>query len=296
MRNLSILDWSWYIFRAYYALPQLTNKEGENINAIYWFFKMLLSLLKEKPDYFVIAWDSPAPTIRKQIFTQYKANRPSLPDNFKRQIKNIKELVKKANIPYLEIPWYEADDIIYSIIENFKDKNLSFNIISADKDLRQFLWRWNITIVDPQRLKKYDQIEFFKKYGFQPQYIVDRLALVWDSSDNIPWVKWIWEKTATQLIQKYNTIENIYNNLEKLPTKIRNLLEKWKEDAFKSKKLIQLILVPWIENINIEEFTAKKINFDKLEENLIKKRWFKSLQKNIEEIKKLYSKSQLSLF
>ncbi len=295
MKKLNILDGSWYIFRAYYALPKLTNEEWENINAIYGFFRMLFSILKEKPDYLVIAWDSPKPSIRKKIFPEYKANRPKLPDNFKWQLTTIHNIIEQINIPALTIPWYEADDIIYSLVNNLASPNITINILSADKDLLQFLEKGNITITDPQRLKKINQLDFIKKYWFKPQYIVDFLALVWDSSDNIPWVRWIWKNTATELIKKFWTIENIYNNLDKLDPKIKTLLEKWKEDAFKSKKLIKLIQIPEIKNINIENFKINP-NFDKIKEILIDKFHFKSLEKTINELKKIYSQNQLTLF
>jgi DNA polymerase-1 len=194
------------------------------------------------------------------------------------------------------IPWYEADDIIYSLVEKFKnDKNLTITILSSDKDLRQFLDWWNIIIIDPQRLKKIDKLEFIKKYWFEPKYIVDWLALVGDSSDNIPWVKWIGEKIATELIKKYKTIENIYHHLDTIPEKIRKKLIEWKEYAFKSKQLIKLLKVPWIENYKLSNFQIN-IDFDKLKKILIEEKGFKSFEKNLEELKKIYSAKQMSLF
>lgn len=296
MEKFYILDWSWFFFRAYYALPELNDEIWNNINAIYWFFRMLISLLKEKPDYFVIAWDSPTETIRKQIFKEYKANRPKLPDNFKWQIKQIKKITDELNIPNLTIPWYEADDIIYSLVEKFKNnKNLAINILSSDKDLKQFLDSWNITIIDPQRLKKTTKLEFIKEYWFEPKYIVDWLSLVWDSSDNIPWIKWIWKKTATELIKKYKTIENIYQNIDQIPANIKKKLLEWKEDAFKSKELIKLMQIPYIEKIDLSNFKFN-LDIDKLKSILVDKLKFKSFEKQLNELKKIYTTKQISLF
>jgi len=294
MKKIYILDGSWYIFRAYYALPEIKDKEWNLANAIYGFFKMIFSLLKDNPDYLIITWDSPAQTLREKDFAEYKINRPSIPDDFKAQIKKIKDISTKIWLNTLEIPGYEADDIIFNLVKKLDNKNNLIYIISSDKDLKQLL-KDNVVMLDPMKWKKITHIDFLKEYWFKPAYIVDFLSLTGDNIDNIPWVKWIGKKTAQQLIQQFNTIENIYQNLDKLPEKTKKLLEKDKENTFFSKKLIQLMDIPEFEidlnklNKNIDIQQAKKIFIDQL--------GFKSFEKILNQFKNQSNQTQqLSLF
>ena len=146
-----------------------------------------------------------------------------------------------------------------------------------------------------EHLKKTTKIEFIKKYWFEPKYIVDRLALIGDNSDNIPGIKWIWEKIATELIKKYKTIENIYNHLDEIPEKIRKKLVEWKEKVFKSKQLIKLLKIPWIDNYCLNDFSLN-INSEKLYNVLVSQYGFKSFEKTLKELKSLYNTKQISLF
>jgi len=125
---------------------------------------MLFKILKDKPDYFVISWDSPKLTVRKEKYKQYKANRPILPDNFKWQLNEIQNIVKQIDIPYIISPGYEADDIIYSLVKKIgKEKNINLKILSADKDLKQLLQNENIILIDPQRFKTETKQSFIQK-------------------------------------------------------------------------------------------------------------------------------------
>lgn len=285
-----IVDWSWYLFRSYYAMPDLKNSDWESIWAIYWFFRMLIKLLQEKPEKFVIAWDSWWKTVRHDQYKEYKANRPKIPNEFKNQIEVIKDIIVKLNIPFIWIKWYEADDIIFSLA---KKANWLVRIVSSDKDLKQLLCD-TITFYDPVKQVNETSIDFFTKMWFQPINIVDYLSLLWDASDNIPWVKWIWKKTAELLIKEFSTIENIYENIDKISWSVKNKLIEWKEFAFKSKELINLILIDEVDPLKIDNH---KIDFDLMKNILIEEYWFKSMEKMIDNLKLSYNVwIQTSLF
>ncbi len=296
MKKYFILDWSGFLYRAYFGLPKLINNNWQNINVVYWFTKMILNIILQKPDYFCIAWDMPEKTIRHQKFEQYKATRPPIPDDFKQQIPLIQELIWQLKIHSLGVWWYEADDIIYTLTLDFKNVSESTDILtifSSDKDLRQLIDD-NVFIQDPMTFKKYDKIVFLEKYWFDSKYMIDYLSLLWDSSDNIPWVEWIWEKTATNLVKQFWTLDNIYNNIESISPSVQAKLLKWKENAYLSYDLIKLIKVPDLPSINSFKF---EMNLDSWKELLLSKWKFKSLENIISKIDQKYNTpQQQSLF
>lgn len=290
---LYLLDWSGYMFRAYYALPQLTDKNGNNQNAVYGFLRMLLALLKDKPDYFVIARDHPSKTFREKEFQQYKATRPAIPDDFKRQISIIKQLPQKIGIKTIEIPGYEADDIIYTLVKSFK-RQTPITIISGDKDLKQLLEQ-DVEFYDPMKKQKETFQDFQQKRGFNPINIVDYLALVWDSSDNIPWVEGIGPKWAKNLVQQYGEIENIYQNLHKLAPSIQKKLKEGKDKAYLSKSLITLQNIEQLQNIDLKDLKLN-IDFWKFKQ-VVSELSFPSLISQIDKLKQIINTpSQNSLF
>jgi len=280
MKSFYIIDGSWYMFRAYYGLPEMKNTNWENINLIFGFLKMILRLLLEQPDYFLISWDLPKKTIRHEKFSEYKSNRIKIPDDFKSQIPILQDIIKNIWIPSLWIEWYEADDIIYSFAKIWSSKNIQTTIFSWDKDMKQVLDQ-NIIFKDPMKNKITKYADFLQEYWFEPKYIVDYLALIWDTSDNIPWVVWIWPKTAIWLISKYNTIENIYLNIDKIAPKIKEKLIFWKESVLYSK---DLILLMEISNLDIEN-CKYDIDFDNIYDIIIDKMWFNSFVGILNELK-----------
>lgn len=286
-----LLDGSWYLFRSYYALPDMKNSKWEDIWAIYWFFRMILKLLQDNPEKFVIAWDMGSKTKRHEKFPKYKANRPKIPNEFKNQIWVIKSIIKELNIPFFWLEWYEADDVINTIAQKY---NWNIKIISSDKDLKQLL-NDKIIFFDPVKQIIENNIDFEKNMWFPPINIIDYLALLWDTSDNIPWVKWIWKKTASELIQKYYCIENIYININEIKESISKKLIEWKDSAFESKSLIELMIIPNIPDVN--ELWKINIDFDKLKNILIQEYNFKSMEKIIDNLKLSYKFwTQTSLF
>ncbi len=296
MKKLYLIDWSWYLYRAYYAFPEMPDRDGHNINVVYWFFRMLLKLFHEKPDYFVVARDAPTKTHRHEIYPEYKANRVKAPDDFKAQIPIVQEVAQKLNIHSLVIPGYEADDIIASMAKKYKqDKDILCNIFSSDKDLKQLLDE-NVIFTDPSKWTQYKTKDFVQEYLFQPEHILDYLALIWDSADNIKWVPGIWPKWASTLIQKYQTVENIYNHIDEISGWIKDKLIEWKEEAFKAKGLISLQDVPEVNFIDLQEYKFD-IDFNKYMDVLVKEQNFGSMEKVITELKnKFHMPQQSSLF
>lgn len=294
MKQLYILDGSGYVFRAFYGLPALTNSDGQQVHAIYGFFRMLFKLWQRKPNYFCIAWDSPTQTIRKDTFEDYKANRIQQPDEFKRQMRMIKELVKELNIPFLEMPGYEADDIIASLICTQRPE-FGYTIVSSDKDLKQLV-REDVVQYDAMKEKTTTVELFWDEYKFAPEHMIDYLSLVGDSADNIKWVPGIGPKSAADLVQKYQTIENIYAHIDEITGAVKEKLVQWKESALQSKHLIGLWQVPGMEGYKIDELHFE-VDAKHFEEVLINQRKFASLQPFINELKKnQYSGQQASLF
>ncbi|HKL44190.1 MAG TPA: 5'-3' exonuclease H3TH domain-containing protein [Candidatus Absconditabacterales bacterium] len=293
MKKLYLIDGSGYLYRAYYAFPEMPDKDGHNINVVYGFFRMLIKLLHDKPDYFVIARDAPTKTHRHEAYPEYKANRVKAPDDFKIQIPIVQEVAKKLNIPSLVLPGYEADDIIASIANKHKsDSEVLCNIFSGDKDLKQLLDD-NVIVTDPGKGIKTKTLDFVQEYLFEPKYILDYLALIGDSADNIKGVPGIGPKGASKLIQKYKTIENIYEHIDEISGGIKDKLLAGKEEAFKSKQLIELEVIPKEEVLDIEKYKLD-IDFENLKKVLIQEHNFASMEKGITELKNKYQMPQQS--
>lgn len=274
----------------------MTDKGGHNVNVVYGFFRMLMKIFQEKPDYFVITWDSPVKTLRHEAYPEYKANRKKMDDDFKNQIPWTKDIVDQLGIPSLIMPWYEADDIISTLAMKYKtDKNMMIDIYSWDKDLKQLL-DTNVFCIDSMKDIKTNTALFIKEYGFDPLYILDYLALVGDNADNIKWISGIWPKKASDLIQKYQTIDNIYAHIDAITWDVKQKLIDGKEDAYKSRGLIELKPITEIENTQIENFTLS-LDFVKYKKVLVEEQHFNSFGKTLDELKKkLQSPVQAGLF
>jgi len=291
-----LIDWSSFLYRAYYAFPAMTDKDGHNVNVVYGFFRMLMKIFQEKPDYLVITWDSPVKTLRHEEYPEYKANRKKMDDDFKHQIPITKDIVDQLWIPSLIVPTYEADDIIYTLAMKYKDdKNVMIDIYSWDKDLKQLL-DTNVFCVDSMKGITTTTELFFKEYGFAPQYILDYLALVGDSADNIKWITWIWPKKASDLIQKYQTIDNIYLHIDEVTWDSKQKLIDGKIDVYKSRGLIELKHIQEIQDTTIEKF-ALQLDFPKYKKVLVQDYHFNSFEKTLDELKKkLQNPVQMGLF
>ena len=242
MKKLILIDANAIIHKAFYALPELTNRKGEHINAIYGFSSILLKIINElKPDYIAAAYDLPAPTFRHKQYDGYKAKRIKKPDELISQIPKTKEILKGFNIPALEKKSFEADDIIVTIAKQFTNKKIEILILTGDLDILQLVDK-NIKVYALRRgmtdTMIYGEKEVFERYELKPEQLIDYKGLRGDPSDNIPGVAGIGEKGATLLLKEFKTLENLYKNIKKVKNEsIVKKLEQNKKMAFFSKKL-----------------------------------------------------------
>ncbi|RLB27392.1 MAG: DNA polymerase I, partial [Deltaproteobacteria bacterium] len=240
-KTVYLVDGNSYIHRAYHAIRGLSNSKGLPTNAIFGFTKMLIKLLDDKsPDYVAVVFDAKGPTFRHEIFEDYKANRPPMPEDMAVQIPYIKEVVAGLNVKPLEKEGYEADDIIGTIAMLAKNQGLNVVIVSGDKDFRQTLSE-NTAMWDPMSEKLIDYDTIKQDYGIEPEQIIEVMALSGDSADNIPGIPGVGEKTAINLIQQFHSIENLFENTDKVTkASVKNKLEQFKEQGLLSKKLVTI--------------------------------------------------------
>jgi len=245
MKKLTLIDANAIIHKAFYALPELTNRKGEQINAVYGFSSILLKVINElKPDYMAAAYDLAEPTFRHKEYKGYKATRVKKPDELIEQIPKTKEILKGFNIPVLEKKSFEADDIIGTIAKKFTNKRIEILILTGDLDTLQLIDK-NIKVYSLRRgmtdTMIYGEKEVLQRYELKPEQMVDYKGLRGDPSDNIPGIVGVGEKTAITLLKEFKTIENLYNKIEKISKKQiqehKFLTEKLVEKIKKSKKM-----------------------------------------------------------
>ena len=269
-KKLFLIDAYTIIFRSYYAFiknPRI-NSKGFNTSVVFGFANTLLDIIKtEQPEYIVATFDGDKPSFRKEIYSEYKANRPKTPEDIKLSIPYIKQLLDAFNIKYLQIEPYEADDIIGSLAKKYSSNDSVVYMVTTDKDFIQLLDK-NIFLFKPRTksagYEKLDAQTAIKKYNLKyPKQFIDYLALVSDASDNIPGAKGIGEKSAIKLLQEFETIENIYNNIKKVNKKFRQKLIESKENVFLSKTLATIKTDLQLD-FEITDFKAKKPDNQKL--------------------------------
>lgn len=237
--SLVIIDGNALLHRAYHALPRMTDRQGRLVNAVYGFVSILLKTLNElNPEYVVATFDLAAPTFRHKMYKDYKGHRDKGDSELYEQFPYVKKILKSLSIPILEKRGYEADDIIGTISSNQKKaKNI---IITGDLDTLQLI-NDNTVVYTPKRSVNeiiiYDKDKVQERYGLKPEQVADLKGLWGDASDNIPGVKGIGEKTATELLKKYKNITNIYNNLDNIKDSVRKKLQDQEDQALFSKEL-----------------------------------------------------------
>ena len=247
-KKLILIDGNAIIHRAYHALPPFTTKKGELVNAVYGFSSTLLSVIAEfKPDYVVASFDLAGKTFRHEKFEEYKATRIKGDDELYAQIPRVKEVVKAFNIPIYEKAGFEADDIIGTIATQIKKNNADIEtiIVTGDMDTLQLVNDSTKVYTMRRGLSDshlYDETKVFERYGFSPLQMIDYKGLRGDPSDNIPGVKGIGEKTATTLLQKYQSVEGVYENIGEIKGAVKEKLERDKALAFLSKDLATIDL------------------------------------------------------
>lgn len=247
--RLIIIDGNALVHRAYHALPPLSTKEGELVNAVYGFLLVFFKAVKDfQPEYIVATFDVPKPTFRHEKFKEYKANRPPTPKDLSSQISRIKEILKEFKVPIVEKEGVEADDVIGSISRYFSKPKTETIILSGDLDVLQLVDSYAKAYVLRRGVKDavlYDIAGVKQKYeGLVPEQLPDFKGLRGDPSDNIPGVPGIGEKTAIKLIKEFGSLENLYRAIEEpLDSINQKLLEKLKENkdqAFLSKMLAEI--------------------------------------------------------
>ena len=272
MKNKSfvIVDAMAMAYRAYFAFISrpLTTKSGEPTSAVFGFMNQLVKVLEDhKPDYIAVATDSKEKTFRHKMYKEYKATREEMPEDMVPQIGRIKEIVELLNIPLYIKPGYEADDIIGTAVRLAEKKGMVSYAVTPDKDYMQLVTDKTI-IARPGRgsddVVFYDVKKVKEEYGFEPNQMIDYLALIGDSSDNIPGVRGIGPKTAVPLIQQFGSIENLYKNIDKVDKPgTKKKLEENKENAFISKELATInCKVPM--EFDFDKAKFSKPDFDKL--------------------------------
>jgi DNA polymerase I len=242
--KLFLIDGFSLIFRSYWAFIHnpVRNPEGQNISAVFGFFSTLLSLLdKHKPENFAVVLDSPVPTFRHDMYPEYKANREKAPDDLHDQVPIIKEFLNTMGISILASEGYEADDLMACAARKGSSEGYFSYIVSADKDLMQTVTN-DIHMLRPVKGEYLDigPEQVMDIMGVRPDQIIDYLSLIGDSADNIPGVKGIGPKTAVSLLQKFETLDGIYNNIESCTKGQIQKLNENRENAYLSKKLIVL--------------------------------------------------------
>lgn len=242
--SVYLLDGSSYIFRAFFALPTLSNSSGLPTNAIYGFTNMMLRFLKTyRPEYLAVVLDAGRKTFRNQIYEEYKSNRPEAPPNLIPQFPYIRKVLGAMKVAVLEQEGYEADDLIATLAKQFSAQGVPVIVVSGDKDLMQLV-NDGIRLLDSGKERWIGREGVRDKFGVEPEKVIEVMGLMGDSTDNIPGVKGIGEKTASALIQRYQSLENLFAHLDELDQsglkgaeRIRKALLAGRDAAFMSRLL-----------------------------------------------------------
>ncbi len=236
--TLYLIDGSAYIYRAFFALPPLTNSKGFQTNAVYGFTTMLLKVIREhRPDGLAVVFDEKGPTQRHQAYQAYKAQRPPMPDAMSAQVPYIHRVVEALSIPAVRVAGLEADDIIGTFARQAEQSGYEVVIVTSDKDMFQLLTS-HVRIYDPVKDKWIGEAECRARFGVDPARVADVMGLMGDAIDNIPGVKGIGEKTATKLIVQFGSVEQLLQRVDEVtPARTQSLLKEQAENARLSRQL-----------------------------------------------------------
>lgn len=279
-KSIYVVDVSSMFFRAFYAIRPLTSTQGVPVNAVYGFISMIVKLFKDKkPDHVVFCYDRKEPSFRKDLYTEYKANRTEMPDEMQVQMPYLKRVGSLFGICDLEVPSFEADDLIGTVACLAEKENYQVFIVSGDKDFCQLVSE-NVFLYDTMKELTYDPALVKEKHGVTPAQFIDYLAITGDTSDNIPGVAGIGPKGAQKLIEEFGTIENIYANIDKISSaSVKEKLLKSKDNAFLSKKLVTIVCDAPIGK-TIEDFLVQPYKTDELRA-FLQDLNFKTFEKNL---------------
>jgi DNA polymerase-1 len=242
LKTLTIIDTFGFFFRNYYALPNLSNKDGFPTGLITGFANFIYSLKSEhETDYILFALDAKGKNFRHDLDPTYKANRPEAPQDLKKQLPVAISWIEKMGFKCYSEEGFEADDVIASAVKFAKTHDIKVRIVSHDKDLYQLIEDGTVVIYDPMKKIEIDREKCYEKFGVYPENVSDYLSLIGDSADNIPGVRGIGPKGAKKLLDEYKDVAHIYENLEKIANpRVKTMLEDGKASAFLSKELVKL--------------------------------------------------------
>jgi len=275
---LFIIDGSYLLYRSFYAIKTLQTSSGQEVQAVFGFCRTINKLLDQfDPRYLVVAWDSRGKNFRHELYSDYKATRMAPPASLASQRELIWEYLDAVGIFHVQKEGFEADDVIAALVDQNKKKH-QIVLVTADKDMTQLLTH-GLLIFDPFKEKLFDADDFKSDHGYGPEKVAFFFALLGDASDNIPGVEGVGEKTATEIVKQFDSLDDLYKNLEKIPReKVRQNLEKFKEDAYLSYTLF-LLKTPHI------HLDVKNLTFDKTglrhAAQLFSKLEFKALLKDL---------------
>ncbi len=244
-QRLVLVDGHALLYRAFFALPSLTNRKGELVNAAFGFTSMLLHALQSKPDYVIAGFDHPGLTFRHQEFGAYKIHRRPMPNELRPQIPLVRDIIGAFPIPIYEVEGYEADDVIGTLARHAERQGLHTTILTGDLDALQLITPMVDVLTSKRGVSEtilYDAGRVRERYGIEPPLVADLKALAGDVSDNIPGVPGIGEKTALKLIQEYGRVEEILAHVEQMPAgKVRRLLQEHQAEALLSKRMATIV-------------------------------------------------------
>lgn len=287
-KRFAIIDGKSVFYRGYYAMPNLATKDGTPTGGVFGFATMALEVIKRlKPDYVAVAWDKPKTNIRKRLemYPEYKAGRKPAPADFYEQIPVLHELLGAFGWPLYELDDYEADDIMGTLAVQAREAGLDTLLVTSDLDMLQLV-NGNVKVYALKKglsnIELYSPASFTAKYGIDVHQFLDLKALKGDSSDNIPGVPGIGEKTAIQLLQEWQTLDGVYENLGLIKDSVRKKLEAGKDSAYLSKKLAAI----WTDaplKLDLGEVDGSKVQPEKIMD-LLQKLEFKSLARQLPEV------------
>ena len=269
-KRLFLIDGMAQIYRAHFAMIKnpLTTKDGRHTSAIFGFMNSLFKLLRdENPDYIAVVLDCKEPTFRHKLYTEYKATREKMPDELVEQLEPLYEVISHTNIPILKKPGYEADDIIGTLVKKAEQAGLVTYMVTGDKDMMQLVSEATFMYSPGNRFKPttiYDKIKVKEKWGVGPDGIIDMLALVGDTSDNVPGVDGVGPKTAKKLLDQYKDIETILEHADEAKNKrVREGLQNGRDLVHLSRELVTIHCDVPVE-FHIEELIRKDMDSEAL--------------------------------
>jgi DNA polymerase-1 len=287
--TLYLIDGSAYIYRAYHAIRSLTNSKGLPTNASLGFTKMVMKLMEDRqPQHIAMVFDAKGPTFRHDMFPEYKANRPPMPEDLVVQLPYIKEITRGFNLPLIEKSGFEADDLIGTLARQAEEAGFQVVMVTGDKDFVQLVTE-NAVIWDPMKEKTIDLAAVRENFGVTPRQVIDIMGLSGDASDNVPGVPGIGPKTANALIQEFGSMEDLYLAVDTITRKkLRENLIAFKEQAFLSRRLVTIDrAVPC--DFDLGGLQAKTVNEDSLAD-LFKELEFRQLQQTVSKHRDLTKK------